>query len=266
MTAAWLRSLRYSTAALLWEQRIKAWRRRRKLRHHAAYAGRCPLCLAKDSLVARGDNPREDIVCARCGSVPRHRAVIQVLHDSTPPVDGLCVHESSPSACTWQWFRDHSGDYTASHWFPGAPNGSRVGAFVAMDLANQGFDDGSFDLVVTLDVLEHVADPHAVIREIHRTLRPGGRHVFTVPRTRGVVTRTRAVLTEDGWQHVLPPTYHVNPIDDEGSLVVTDWGDDLESIYSRDADASIDALSIRSPAIGVPGPLEIFVATQRTES
>jgi hypothetical protein len=266
MTAAWLRSLRYSTATLLLEQRIKAWRRRRKLRHQAAFDGRCPLCLANDSLVYRGDNPREDILCMRCGSVPRHRAVIQALHDSTPPVDDLRVHESSPSACTWRWFRDRSRHYTASHWFPGVPNGSKVGVFVAMDLANQGFGDGSFDLVVTLDVLEHVADPHAVIREIHRTLRPGGRHVFTVPRTKGAATRTRAVMTADGWRHVLPPTYHVNPIDDAGSLVVTDWGDDLESIYTRATTASFEARLIRAPSIGVPGPIEIFVATQRPVS
>jgi SAM-dependent methyltransferase len=36
------------------------------------------------------------------------------------------------------------------------------------------FDDGSFDLVLCTQVLEHVEDPAAVLSEIHRVLRPQG--------------------------------------------------------------------------------------------
>ena len=36
------------------------------------------------------------------------------------------------------------------------------------------FEDGSFDLVLCTQVLEHVQDPAAVLAEIHRLLRPGG--------------------------------------------------------------------------------------------
>jgi 2-polyprenyl-3-methyl-5-hydroxy-6-metoxy-1,4-benzoquinol methylase len=36
-------------------------------------------------------------------------------------------------------------------------------------------DDGSFDLALCTQVLEHVPDPAAVVRELHRVLRPGGR-------------------------------------------------------------------------------------------
>lgn len=40
---------------------------------------------------------------------------------------------------------------------------------------------GTVDLVLMLEVLEHVRDPRAVLGEVHRVLRPGGRLVFTVP-------------------------------------------------------------------------------------
>lgn len=39
----------------------------------------------------------------------------------------------------------------------------------------------SADVIVALDVLEHVEDDREVLRQIHRTLKPGGVFVFTVP-------------------------------------------------------------------------------------
>jgi ubiquinone/menaquinone biosynthesis C-methylase UbiE len=46
------------------------------------------------------------------------------------------------------------------------------------------FADRSFDLVVCLWVLEHVESPQAVLREVHRVLRPGGHFVFLTPNLR----------------------------------------------------------------------------------
>lgn len=43
------------------------------------------------------------------------------------------------------------------------------------------FEDESFDLVTSLDVLEHLDDDEAGLREIHRVLRPNGFALITVP-------------------------------------------------------------------------------------
>ena len=43
------------------------------------------------------------------------------------------------------------------------------------------YASGMFDLVICLDVLEHVADAPGVLREMHRVLRPGGTALTTVP-------------------------------------------------------------------------------------
>jgi SAM-dependent methyltransferase len=43
------------------------------------------------------------------------------------------------------------------------------------------FGSGSFDCVVALDVLEHIEDDRAALREIARVTRPGGVFLFAVP-------------------------------------------------------------------------------------
>ena len=43
------------------------------------------------------------------------------------------------------------------------------------------YDDASIDLILSSDVFEHVPDPYRAHAEVHRVLRPGGHHVFTVP-------------------------------------------------------------------------------------
>ena len=57
-------------------------------------------------------------------------------------------------------------------------NGVQV---VTATLAGACFPDASFGVVTMFHVLEHVLDPCAVLTEVHRVLRPGGRVVLQVP-------------------------------------------------------------------------------------
>ena len=41
--------------------------------------------------------------------------------------------------------------------------------------------DGSVDIAYSRSVMEHLADPQAALREIHRVLKPGGRYIFLTP-------------------------------------------------------------------------------------
>lgn len=62
--------------------------------------------------------------------------------------------------------------------------------------------DASFDLVVVVDMLEHVQDDRALLREIARCLRPGGHVVLNVPHSkrRALLPRIRHALgLTDAW-------------------------------------------------------------------
>lgn len=51
----------------------------------------------------------------------------------------------------------------------------------AASISSAPFPDRTFDLVVGLDVLEHIEDDAAVMRELYRICKPGGRLLLTVP-------------------------------------------------------------------------------------
>jgi SAM-dependent methyltransferase len=56
-----------------------------------------------------------------------------------------------------------------------------VGEVAQCSIASTPFADGQFDAVLCLDVIEHVAEEHEALCELHRIVRPGGRLLITVP-------------------------------------------------------------------------------------
>lgn len=54
--------------------------------------------------------------------------------------------------------------------------------FVA-DVSAMPFEDGSYDIVLNTQVLEHVRDPARVVRELTRVLKPGGNLFLTTPQS-----------------------------------------------------------------------------------
>jgi SAM-dependent methyltransferase len=86
--------------------------------------------------------------------------------------------------CGSAWLAGHFSDYTG---IDGSPEAVAAAAakgrtIVHCDVNNPlPFDDATFDGVVLKDLLEHVADPVAVVREARRVLKPGGRVFASSP-------------------------------------------------------------------------------------
>ncbi len=53
--------------------------------------------------------------------------------------------------------------------------------FMVQDAAATDFADDTFDTIIANDAMEHVARPEAVLKEIHRILKPGGRFYVNFP-------------------------------------------------------------------------------------
>lgn len=126
--------------------------------------------------------------------------------------------------------KNEAPGYVPSHYYANVAAGEIVNGVCCGDLENLSFDDESFDLHLTQDVFSTCLNPAAAFREIARTLRPGGAHVFTTPLVRkNEPTRFCARLAPDGTiAHLIEPReYHRNPMSSEGSLVTVNWGYDI---------------------------------------
>jgi SAM-dependent methyltransferase len=58
---------------------------------------------------------------------------------------------------------------------------SNMTNFVFGDMTRSPLPSDSFDLVVSVEVIEHVEEDEKFVSEIHRVLRPGGRFIMTTP-------------------------------------------------------------------------------------
>ncbi|HEY2599950.1 MAG TPA: class I SAM-dependent methyltransferase [Thermoleophilaceae bacterium] len=116
-------------------------------------------------------------VCPRCGAQARHRALWLYLHGRTDLFTrkGLRVLHFAPE-------RALGGALAA------APGLHYVSADLEDPAAMEHFDitaipheDGSFDVILCIHVLEHVEDDRAGMRELRRILSPDGFAIVLVP-------------------------------------------------------------------------------------
>lgn len=230
--------------------------------------GLCPICERTVRFVARGAYLRNTYRCEGCASLPRERALVRALARTFPRWRELAIHESSPGMIGASLkLKTECPRYVPSQLWPDLPVGALRDGVRCEDLERLTFADESFDLHVTLDVFEHVLDPTAAFREIARTLRPGGAHVFTVPLVRGRhPSARRAERRPDGTlHHLAEPKYHDNPADPNGSLVTMDWGYDICDWVYRASGLITRILDVDDLGQGIRGDLNEVLVTGKPD-
>jgi SAM-dependent methyltransferase len=175
---------------------------------------------------------KESLECWSCGAKLRARRLARVMLDLYPvgdppsPARSVRAWATTPAARALRVAEINRidglhgellrlpflawSDFTEGEPGPDAPRSE--------DLTRLSYPDESFDLVLTSETLEHVPDLDAALGQILRVLRPGGRHIFTVPLLPGVVRTHRRT---DRLCH---------PGGDAGYPVITEFGADLPVI------------------------------------
>ncbi|HEY0008668.1 MAG TPA: class I SAM-dependent methyltransferase [Tepidisphaeraceae bacterium] len=228
-----------------------------------ANLGWCPICDKRTLFYKEGEWLRDHYKCTRCGSIPRFRAIIELLNTHFPEWRKMRIHESSPGGASSDKIARESGNnLVQSQWFADVPRGEMRDGFRSEDLEQLTFADATFDLVITQDVFEHVIDPAKAFAEIARTLKPGGAHIFTVPWYYWKPTLVRASRNETGEVvHHEKPDYHGNPIDPDGSLVTREWGTDLVDFIYRSSNLTTTVIKIIDRSKGIDAKfIEVFIS------
>jgi SAM-dependent methyltransferase len=198
--------------------------------------GYCPVCEAPATFYSEHLWFRDHLFCETCQSIPRERAMALVLNEFRPKWRTLRIHESSPEfRGVSRKLAQQCANYVATQYRPDHPLGVVIEGHRNENLEQQTFRDHEFDLVVSLDVMEHVNDPEACFREIWRTLEPGGAYIFTAPTYKESVRTERAARFLDNGELELyrEPEYHGNPINPQGSIVTFRYGYDFPELIAR---------------------------------
>lgn len=140
---------------------------------------------------------RETLRCRACGATMRDRQLAHgllhviatrlnqiepdLLSFRQSPRGELSILDSDSFSPLNRVLRGLPG-YVHSQFVPGRSNGDTLSdGSVLVNLEDIPFAGGSFDVILTSDVMEHVVDDARAHREIYRCLAPGGTYLCTIP-------------------------------------------------------------------------------------
>lgn len=192
---------------------------------------------------------KETMICPWCGSKYRGRRLAQTLlnaisQNEKKPISLKVFSRSQAFAqqkiLILNWIDGLSEilaylpNVTQTEYFDGVTPGELHKGVRHEDAQRLTFADATFDIAISSETLEHIPDLNKALNEIHRVLRPGGKHFFTIPLKPGVEkTEKRAIFNADGQiSDLLLPRLH-HPAGDRGWPVFTEFGADFPEILRQ---------------------------------
>jgi SAM-dependent methyltransferase len=235
-----------------------------------SHAGFCPLCEKNTTFSSSNEWFRDFLKCGLCKSLPRERALMQVIKMFLPNYRELFIHESSPAnRGASPKLKIECPNYSSSQYFENVEPGciDNKSGFRCENLEALTFDDQSFDLFITQDVMEHIFDPTKAFKEIARVLKLGGMHIFTVPII-NKAKRSECWASLNGGEIVYhhEPEYHGNPVDSKGALVTMHWGYDIAEFIFEAASTPTTIVMIDNIDLGIRAEyIEVLISRKHLE-
>ncbi|HTD32208.1 MAG TPA: methyltransferase domain-containing protein [Candidatus Elarobacter sp.] len=255
---------------------------RASLEQHRTLAGCCNLHGVPAGFALTSPNVRESLIASDCGSSTRQRALAAAISWA------LFGDAFSSLAASAEWLEANGkrvflaesrgplhatfaaalppARFVASEYLgPAVAPGALRGGVRHEDLERLSFPDASFDLVITADVMEHVADAPRAEREIVRVLRPGGVYCFTIPFYFDLEhDRVRALPGAEGTvRHLEEPQYHEDPVRAGGALVFRDYAEsDLRARFGA-LGCAFEIVRVWSPTLAMLGGDLVVMVVRR---
>jgi SAM-dependent methyltransferase len=197
-------------------------------------------CCDRYTLIAALSAGEEFRLCVRCrANLRQEMLAVQIKAADYRRMAVLELAERSPLQTFLADVPGYIRTYYDPACVPGAVN-PRTGARCE-DITRLTFADAGFDIMISSDVLEHVPDVGAAMRETRRVLRKGGMHLFTVPVRQGP-TIQRALVRDGKTIHLAQPEFHSDPANSDGILAYWSFGDDLPAVLAIEG-MTIDAVA-----------------------
>ncbi len=201
-------------------------------------AGYCYVCQAnvdfqiESAIDGETVNWRETLVCPECHLINRWRGCLHLFEEYCEPSLQDRIYLTETLSPVYKSLASRYPNLSASEFLPPAELGSLVPIHSMLvrneDVTQLTFSDNYFESILCFDVLEHVPDYKAALKEFYRVLTEGGRLVVSVPFSFKKETLVRAERDDSGHiRHLVEPCYHGDPLSDGGVLSYYDFGMEL---------------------------------------
>jgi SAM-dependent methyltransferase len=167
-------------------------------------------------------NWREGLISASSGFNCRTRACIHLLDLECSPSKDSKIYMPEQVTSLYKYMKKKFPNTVGSEYLGNEiPLGqSRKDGVRNEDMTNLSFKDNELDIILSLEVFEHIPNYKKAFEECFRVLGNQGKMLFTVPFNYKKEHTIRAILNEGGTvTHLLEPEYHGNPVDKEGGCL-----------------------------------------------
>lgn len=238
------------------------------IRQKYPYRVQCNVCGWKGRILS-SDSWHPYTVCPRCQSQVRHRLLLAAVTtlanlEINALVQAKHVLHFAPEIALSRFFKDGAGKYVTADLY-------RDDVDVTLDMCEMSdVADSSFDLIIACDVLEHVPDDSAALREIWRVLSMQGWAILTVPQKDDLPTKyeDHTITTPEGRKQAFSQEDHLRIYGDDFGRFLETHGFTVTVVDERTFDSKMVEKHVMFPPILSDHPLaanhrKVFFAQKR---
>lgn len=215
----------------------------------------CPICNSKNIYEKSVlEWPRDRMFCKKCYSNVRQRSLFLSFKKLNIKIENMKINHFSPTPnCPVdKYFSKNCNNYNISRYFDNIKNGTYKNGILNVDIENIPFPNNSYDILITMDIFEHIFNPIKAIQEIYRVLKYGGYYLMTVPIDNGLNYTEKPTKKVNSKIILLPtrvgkfkgfninPEYHGNPDSNNKSIVTYYWGYDIIDFIKKYTDFEVE--------------------------